>query len=236
MPQGFDVDDTTSDFDEGVANSTTSLSSSIYEASNDDKQNESLDIVHHVHLLMLDNQLFKAPLTDVQKVLDVGTGTGIWATDVGDNYPSAEVIGIDISPIQPFWVPPNVTFQIDDCKLEWTFQDDSFDLIHIRWMFGSIADWNALFQQAYRCLKPGGWLESHEASTQFRSDDGTVEDESAMSQFSEALVQGGKKMGQSMTVVEDGTQRKAMEAAQFMNIREQDYKARKHSWEILLWN
>lgn len=34
------------------------------------------------------------------RVLDLGTGTGIWAIDFGDMYPSAEVLGIDISPIQ----------------------------------------------------------------------------------------------------------------------------------------
>lgn len=27
---------------------------------------------------------------------------------VGEKYPSAEVLGLDLSPIQPTWVPPNV--------------------------------------------------------------------------------------------------------------------------------
>jgi methylase of polypeptide subunit release factors len=39
------------------------------------------------------------------KILDVGTGTGIWAIDAGDLFPSAEVIGVDLSPIQPNWMP-----------------------------------------------------------------------------------------------------------------------------------
>lgn len=30
------------------------------------------------------------------------------SSDFGDNYPGCEVIGTDISPIQPGWVPPNV--------------------------------------------------------------------------------------------------------------------------------
>jgi len=34
---------------------------------------------HHVLYLALGNRLFLAPLETPQKVLDVGTGTGIWA-------------------------------------------------------------------------------------------------------------------------------------------------------------
>lgn len=39
--------------------------------------------------------------------MDVGTGTGIWAIDMADRFPNAQVKGIDFSPIQPNWVPPN---------------------------------------------------------------------------------------------------------------------------------
>jgi len=34
---------------------------------------------------------------------------GIWATDMGDKYPSAEITGIDLSPTQAEWVPPKST-------------------------------------------------------------------------------------------------------------------------------
>jgi len=47
-------------------------------------------------------------------VLDVGTGTGVWCIQMGDRYPSADILGIDISPIQPCEVPLNVRFMIDD--------------------------------------------------------------------------------------------------------------------------
>ena len=30
-------------------------------------------------------------------------------SDFADEYPNTEVIGTDISPIQPTWVPPNLT-------------------------------------------------------------------------------------------------------------------------------
>lgn len=81
-----------------------------------------MDLYHHIFLLLLNDRLstitFDAP---PQKVLDIGTGTGIWAIDFAEwvldlpywftrlipkrsQYPSAEVIGTDLSPIQPAWV------------------------------------------------------------------------------------------------------------------------------------
>ncbi len=50
-----------------------------------------------------------------RKVLDIGTGTGAWVIDVADEFPTAELVrGIDLSPIQSEYVPPNVEFNIDD--------------------------------------------------------------------------------------------------------------------------
>jgi hypothetical protein len=51
----------------------------------------------------------------------------------GDLFPSAAVTGIDLSPIQPVWVPSNVKFFVDDAEDEWMNGPD-FDLIHFRTM------------------------------------------------------------------------------------------------------
>ena len=32
---------------------------------------------------------------------------------MGDEHPEADVIGTDISPIQPSWLPPNVRLYVD---------------------------------------------------------------------------------------------------------------------------
>jgi len=87
-----------------------------------------------------------------------------------------EVIGTDISPIQPVWVPPNLRFEIDDCTLDWTWSPDTFDFVHARQLFGAIADWPALYGQAFRVLKPGGYLESFESSVDIKSDDGSIQE------------------------------------------------------------
>ena len=48
-------------------------------APNDDRQNEGLDLSHHMMYLAHDHKLYLAPIKQPHKVLDVGTGTGIWA-------------------------------------------------------------------------------------------------------------------------------------------------------------
>ncbi|GKU08721.1 unnamed protein product, partial [Fusarium langsethiae] len=71
---------------------------------NDDKEQDRMDLVHHLYSLLLGGKLFLAPIPhEPHRVLDLGTGTGIWAMDFADEYPSAEVIGTDLSPIQPKW-------------------------------------------------------------------------------------------------------------------------------------
>ncbi|KAF5011811.1 hypothetical protein FDECE_2101 [Fusarium decemcellulare] len=150
--------------------------------------------------------------------------------DFADEFPSATVIGTDLSPIQPAWIPPNLTFEIEDCNLTWTFEANSFDYVHMRYLFGSITDWNALFGNAYRVCKPGGWVESYEPTVVAESDDDTVQPGSAHSEWGKFFIEGAKKMGRSCTVVEDDVQRKSMEAAGFVDIQFVDKKVPIGGW------
>jgi hypothetical protein len=48
-----------------------------------------------------------APRPDGEQptVLDVGTGTGIWAIEIAEKYPHAAIVGLDIVPVNPTrWV------------------------------------------------------------------------------------------------------------------------------------
>lgn len=41
-----------------------------------------------------------------------------YSSDFADEFPNAEVMGTDVFPIQPSWIPPNVKFEIEDCNRE----------------------------------------------------------------------------------------------------------------------
>lgn len=52
-------------------------------------------MLHAMMLEATDGRLFFAPISSHPlKILDLGTGTGIWAIEMAGQYPSAEVQGI----------------------------------------------------------------------------------------------------------------------------------------------
>jgi methylase of polypeptide subunit release factors len=56
-----------------------------------------MDLSHEIVIQLLGGGLHKSPISsNPQRIIDVGTGTGIWALDMADKYPSAEVLGIDL--------------------------------------------------------------------------------------------------------------------------------------------
>lgn len=196
-----------------------------YWGPNDQKQIEALDIYYHGIWLMLGEKLHQAPIKDdIKHAIDIGTGSGLWAVDFADKYPNCEVIGTDISPIQPSWCPPNLNFQIDDATKPWTFKKNHFDYVHIMFMNGSIADWDAIYQEAYRCCKPGGWIEHVDVSSIMRSDDDSIIPGSAIDQYGKILVEAGKRFGRSASVSEDGKQEEGIKAAGFVNMEVKEFK------------
>lgn len=68
---------------------------------------------------------------------------------VGESYPSASVLGVDLSPIQPDWVPPNVRFMVDDIESPWLHPRNHFDYIHSRHTVMAIKDWDILLRRCY---------------------------------------------------------------------------------------
>ena len=69
---------------------------------------------------------------------------------MADKYPSASVIGIDLSPIQPAWIPPNLKFIVDDLEDEWTYPPNHFDYVHIRHTLHSVRNPPALMERALK--------------------------------------------------------------------------------------
>ncbi|KAF8746146.1 hypothetical protein AX14_000191 [Amanita brunnescens Koide BX004] len=92
-----------------------------------------------------------------RRVLDLGTGAGHWAIDMADEFPSADVIGIDLAPIQPRSVPPNCTFELCDLnQSNIPYPSEYFDMVHARSMHTGVRDYPRLLREVARVLRPGG--------------------------------------------------------------------------------
>lgn len=126
---------------------------------NDEVEQTRLAIAHQTFSLVLDGQLCMTRIPkDVERILDIGAGTGDWAIAIGERFPYAEVVATDITVLEPTGVPPNVFFEFDDARKEWTYTEQ-FDYIHLRGLTGGFSDWSTVYSEAHIHLRPGGSLE-----------------------------------------------------------------------------
>ena len=173
--------------------------------------------------MTLNNTISFAPIETPSAVLDVGTGTGIWAIDFADANPQAEVVGIDISPIQPGYVPPNLQFEIADADEEWTFAP-RFDLVHSRVMNDlSLRNWPFFYQEAFKSLRPGGWVECQELDYRCRSDDNTMPEDSPLKMWEDEWTRAIQKTGLNGFCRPEVVEQQMRDAG-FINITRRDFK------------
>lgn len=162
----------------------------------DEAEMDRMDLQHRKYELVIGDRHFLAPIGDSpQRILDLATGTGIWALDVADMFPSAQVLGVDIAPIQPRWVAPNCSFEIDDIEDTWTYRIDSFDFIHLRDPLYMVRDWPKLMRQAYEHIKPGGWCELASVYPRVMCDDGSMPDDSMFKFICDKFIEASYGMG-----------------------------------------
>ncbi|KAK5131068.1 hypothetical protein LTR08_001354 [Meristemomyces frigidus] len=217
--------------------SLTSLASQIrhgvieneYGLPRDEDEKDRIDMAHEKYFLLLEQKRYLAPIgPDLEQILDLGTGTGIWAMDIADEIPSAQVTGIDIAPIQPTWVPPNCRFEIDDIEAPWTFRTDFFDYIFARDLVFAVRDFPRLIKQCYEHLKPGGWVEFECIYGVLGCDDGSLPEHGSFRQFDKLLREAAVAFG---TPLEDPDKFKAwFEDAGLEMVVEKRYKIPNNSW------
>ena len=134
-------------------------------------------------------KLHVAPIiSDVEfQVLDVGTGSGVWAIDFAQSNPSGQITGIDLSAIQPtISVPANCQFQITNAEKDWDFPKP-FDFIHPRLLLFGMHDWPSYFRRCFNHLKPNGWVEAQEVNYPLCCDDDSAGSDSALMRWSHLI-------------------------------------------------
>ncbi|KAH7227298.1 S-adenosyl-L-methionine-dependent methyltransferase [Fusarium oxysporum] len=202
-----------------------------YYMPNDETENNRLDLQHNLFLLTFDNKLGLSPpnLPDFKtgRVLDLGTGTGIWAIDFADEHPEAEVIGVDLSPTQPEFVPPNLQFEIDDIDEEWTYSLP-FDYIHSRMMNVSVKNWPEYLRKIFENLTPGGYAELQDVDIMMQSDDNTLTQDHALWKWGFFLAKAGQEHGTPF--IETNRLKHIMTEIGFVDVKETPFKWPSNHW------
>jgi SAM-dependent methyltransferase len=231
--------------DESVVSSSTSITSTHFQYAhgkryhaytdaqyplpNNEQEMDRLEVQHRIWDIMLSGRLTLAPISPhLSHAIDLGCGTGAWAIEFADAHPDCDVIGLDLSPIQPSAVPPNLTFIVDDATAEWTFLAP-FDYVHTRTIASGIKDWDALLEQCFKHLKPGGWVELQEFHMPFTCDDGSAAD-SALHKWTNTICETMIKMGVDTSVKGIDVMPRRLADRGFVNVEEVHSK-----WPIGPW-
>lgn len=140
-----------------------------YYLPNDPMEQDRLDFQHEVYKLLMEERLYLAPVRDPRHVLDLGTGTGIWANEFAEAHPQARVLGTDLALIQPTHrqLPPNVSFIQEDAEEDEWSVPMGFDFIHVRELYMSIKDHMKMLRNSmcflnytFRYLASACWSET----------------------------------------------------------------------------
>lgn len=195
----------------------------------DEKEQERNNMQHSKFKLIIGGGLHLAPISnEPMNVLDLGTGSGIWAIEFADQYESAVVTGVDIAPVQPTWIPPNCRFEVSDIEDDWMFTKNSFDFIHARELIMAVRDWDRLFKQAFDHLRPGACLEIGGTYPTPTSDDNTLPENSYLKEVERLFFQMGEAMGSPLEAPKIWKDK--MEQAGFVDVRETIFKVPQGIW------
>ncbi|KFY87397.1 hypothetical protein V500_06978 [Pseudogymnoascus sp. VKM F-4518 (FW-2643)] len=158
-----------------------------------------------------------------------GTGTGNWAIEMGDLYPTGLIEATDLSPIQPSAVPANVQFIIDDAEqADWAIPENHYDFVHTRILEGCFLDMGAVIATAFKHTKPGGYLECQELNPPPHCDDGTMPPDWPFLRYVEKLQEASLEIGRELDIAPK--LRGWFEDAGFVDVQQRVFKVPLGRW------
>lgn len=134
----------------------------------DAQEDERLRFQHYALHHAFGNH-YLAPISpDARAMLDVGSGTGIWAMDMAQQFPHAHILGVDIALSSlPHTLPNTCLFAQADILQGLPFPSCQFDFTHQRLLVGAIPAprWPEIVRELVRVTRPQGWIELLEVGT-----------------------------------------------------------------------
>lgn len=126
-------------------------------------EDQRLNYQHHVLYKTISNH-YLAPLMPEcpQIILDVGSGTGIWAVEMSNVFPQAQIIGVDVALTSlPRPLPTSCLFALGNVLQGLPFPDGQFTFTHQRLLVAAIPalHWPRAVHELVRVTRPGGWIE-----------------------------------------------------------------------------
>ncbi|KAG6045980.1 hypothetical protein E4U33_001262, partial [Claviceps sp. LM78 group G4] len=199
----------------------------------DDDEISRLDSQHKLYLTAMEGNLGCAPVEAPRQVLEVATGTGIWALEYATLNPTCHVVGTDISAIQCPHTRPNLKFVLHDFEKEaWPADDHGrdYDYIHFRYTIICFDSTPVILRRAFELLRPGGWIEFYEPTQSFvrlgKSPEGL--EDTAFGKWADLIVQVTRREGRDLT--KTGHFATWLREAGFINVTEKRFGLPINAW------
>ncbi|RDA91545.1 hypothetical protein CP533_4373 [Ophiocordyceps camponoti-saundersi (nom. inval.)] len=219
------------DFPEEFGRTYHAYRAGSYAFPNDVPEQERLALQSSIIKRLFGDRLYFAPLDPLRPpsaILDVATGVGDWAIEMGDLFPGSQVIGTDLSPIQPDIVPPNVSFFVDDATDPWC-HDQQFGYVHTRLTGGCWASFEKdIAEPAFSALEPGGWFESQEIDGLVFSDDDSLAADSAMNRWFQEVSVAAERLNRPANL--GHSLREVYERVGFVDVHEHIFRMPTNGW------
>ncbi|KAJ7606214.1 S-adenosyl-L-methionine-dependent methyltransferase [Roridomyces roridus] len=119
-----------------------------------------LDAMHHTVRKYLGGGLSFIPLEDEKprRILDVGCGSGAWAIQAALEFPQAEIIALDKTPLPARTLPENLHFTLANLQDPLPFENQTFDVVHARLVLCHVTNAREVLSRVAQLVKPGGLL------------------------------------------------------------------------------
>lgn len=122
----------------------------------------------------------------------------------------------------------NLTGQHTCSAAKWEFAE-TFDYIHSRATLGCFSDFkSSIVQQAFDHLEPGGYLETSDFMARWQSDDGTLTEDSALSQWGRDINAAADALDRPVCVADQHA--RWLKEVGFVDVKEWVFKVPMNGW------
>ncbi|KAG8910987.1 hypothetical protein FRC01_005997 [Tulasnella sp. 417] len=159
---------------------------SLYSLPTDRKEHSRLDYQHEMMRLLLNDSIYPNPdvvdnaltaeANPTPNIVDLGTGSGVWAMEMARKFPHSKVLACDI--VLPGYpkesIPSNCCFEFLNINKDMGKLQPIFDVVHWRLVEPATVDSDLFFYDVARILRPGGIFIAVAANPRLLDETGTV--------------------------------------------------------------
>ncbi|GAB0135987.1 hypothetical protein EsDP_00004306 [Epichloe bromicola] len=192
------------------------------------EEQDRLDFQHEIYLFTMNGRLGRAPVREPRNVLDVATGTGIWAVRTQPPTRPATSSGRTSRRCNAPGRRPTSPSSGTTSKRTPGLPGPQLDYLHLRFTICCFDSTPSVIRRAFEHLAPGGWIEFYDPSVSYFAVDQPLEG-AAIRKWASLVNEGGLRVGRDMSKARRYVE--WLRDAGFVNVAEERLILPCNAWE-----